>query len=68
MSGQRALAQMCSLCATQELAVSADWEVAYADEATALASCTAHLGDSVALAVLSQSAAHVTVYDLNGSP
>jgi hypothetical protein len=58
-------AKWCTLCSTEtNYPVRADWEVAYDSGETALVSCGSHLGESVTMAMTSQSADHVTVYDL----
>jgi len=54
----------CTLCGTRKRAVQADWEIAFAGGATGMMSCADDLGESVAMVMNSQSADHVTVYDV----
>lgn len=57
----------CALCAREGRAVQAEWEIAYASGDTAVVTCTLHFGEAGAMAMHSQSADHIIVYDLSRS-
>lgn len=56
----------CTLCGTEGQFTRADLEVSYASGETALVTCSAHLAESVTMALSEREASFVTVWELDG--